>query len=71
MDDGIDAATVETVVRLFAAQTRIERQLALLAPFHRLFRYWHVFHLPFAIVMFVVLAVHVAVAVAFGYGWPL
>ena len=48
---------------------RRELQIALLHPFQRLFRYWHVFHLPLAIVMFLILAVHVALAVLFGYAW--
>jgi hypothetical protein len=67
---GVAQREVAGLTGLLEEQMRIERQLALLAPFHRLFRYWHVFHLPFAIVMFVILAVHIGVAVAFGYGWP-
>jgi hypothetical protein len=41
----------------------------LLDPFGRLFRYWHAVHLPLAILMSVILLVHIAVAVLFGYGW--
>lgn len=33
----------------------------------RLFHHWHVFHRPFVWVMFLVIAVHVAVALLFGY----
>ena len=51
-------------------QLKIEQQLALLAPFQKLFRYWHLLHLPLAIVMFVIVAVHVVVATMFGYGVP-
>lgn len=50
-------------------ESRIEQQLRLLQPFQRAFRYWHAFHLPLALVMFIVLAGHVAVAVMFGYTW--
>ena len=50
-------------------EARIEQQLRILKPFQRAFRYWHTFHLPLAAVMFLVLGVHVAVAVAFGYTW--
>lgn len=49
----------------------IEQQIALLTPFQRLFRYWHLFHLPLTIVMFLILAVHVTVAILFGYTWVL
>lgn len=36
---------------------------------HRLFHYWHVFHRPFALIMYLFMAVHVAVAWMTGYGW--
>jgi len=49
----------------------IEQQIVLLTPFQRLFRYWHLFHLPLTIVMFLILAVHVTVAILFGYTWVL
>lgn len=48
---------------------RLSRERALLEPFQRLFGYWHAFHLPLAIVMLLVLAVHIGVAIAFGYAW--
>lgn len=57
---------LETLLR---EEERLERQIALLHPFQRLFRYWHIFHLPLAILMFLILGVHVAVAVVFGYAW--
>lgn len=59
------------LVVLLERQAKIEQQILLMQPFQRLFRYWHVFHLPLAILMFVILAVHIAVAAMFGYAWPL
>jgi hypothetical protein len=59
------------VVALALEEARLGMQTALLKPFQRLFRYWHVFHLPLAIVMFLILAVHVTVAILFGYAWVL
>ena len=35
----------------------------------KLFKYWHVVHLPFAITMFVIMFVHIAVTIIFGYRW--
>jgi hypothetical protein len=35
----------------------------------RLFYYWHAIHLPFTIIMFVTLALHVTVAILLGYRW--
>jgi len=34
-----------------------------------LFHHWHVFHKPFAVIMYVFMAVHVAVVIATGYGF--
>ena len=57
---------LETLAR---RHRRLQQERALLAPFERLFRYWHTFHLPFAITMGLILLVHIAVAIAFGYAW--
>jgi hypothetical protein len=57
------------VVDLALEEAKLRRQIALVQPFRKLFHYWHVFHLPLAIVMFVILTVHVTVATLFGYGW--
>lgn len=45
--------------------TKIER----LETMQKLFKYWHVAHLPFAIIMLVIVVVHVAITLAFGYTW--
>lgn len=57
------------VLTLVDEQRKLRRQALLLQPFQRLFRYWHVIHLPLAIVMFLILAVHVTVSILFGYTW--
>lgn len=67
---GVPAPLRAQLAHLIAEQVRLEQQIAWLRPFQRLFRYWHIFHLPLALLMFVILAVHVAVAAMFGYAWP-
>jgi len=34
-----------------------------------LFRYWHVAHLPFALIMLIIMVIHVSVVLFFGYKW--
>ncbi len=34
-----------------------------------LFKYWHVIHLPFALIMLIIMTIHVGVALYFGYTW--
>ena len=35
----------------------------------KLFRYWHIAHLPFALIMLIIMVIHVGVTLAFGYKW--
>lgn len=44
---------------------RIER----LNKMQGLFKYWHVAHLPFALIMLIIVVLHVGVTLAFGYTW--
>lgn len=59
----------ERVVRVVERQLQVEHQMAHLMPFQKLFKYWHILHLPLAIAMFVIVAVHVTVATLFGFGF--
>jgi hypothetical protein len=54
-----------------AARTRVvlARRIAMLERLRVVFHHWHVVHLPFSIVMFAILFIHVGVAIAFGYRW--
>jgi len=36
---------------------------------HQLFHYWHVVHKPFAVIMYVIMVIHIAVDVLMGYRW--
>lgn len=54
---------------LLHQQRTLERQIVLLHPFQQMFKFWHLFHLPLAILMFVIMIGHVAIAVLFGYAW--
>ena len=66
---GVPQPDRQRVVALATRRRRLDEQLLLLPSFQRLFKYWHNLHLPMAVVMFVVLAVHVGVSVALGYTW--
>ena len=59
----------EEVIDLLMESVELKHRRSLLSPFQRLFGYWHVLHIPLASVMFVTLAIHVGVAIAFGYTW--
>ncbi|MFZ2323061.1 MAG: hypothetical protein WAV89_05115 [Ignavibacteriaceae bacterium] len=51
------------------AEIILSRRVGMLRTMQRLFRYWHIAHLPFAIVMFIIMLIHVLVTITFGYKW--
>lgn len=63
-------ANRKEVTRLVGQQLELEQSLSIMVPFQRLFRYWHLLHLPLAIAMFIILGLHIGIAIAFGYAWP-
>jgi len=48
---------------------RVSKRIERLQLMQKLFRYWHVVHLPFAIIMLVIMIIHVIVTLMFGYKW--
>ena len=55
--------------RVVQQKALARRRILLWDRAHELFHYWHVLHKPFALVMYLFMAVHVAVAVMTGYAW--
>lgn len=56
-------------VQLAWRKIKLQRRVMALNQVQRLFHYWHVFHKPFAIIMYIIMLVHVGVAVWLGYAW--
>lgn len=57
------------VIRLVAREIQAAGRINRLQTMQKLFKYWHVAHLPFAIVMLIIMVIHVAITIAFGYRW--
>jgi len=57
------------VLKLVNHEISISRRIDRLVTMQNLFKYWHVVHLPFALVMLVIMVIHVAVTIVFGYKW--
>ncbi len=57
------------VLSLVHHEISINRRIDRLTTMQNLFKYWHVAHLPFALVMLVIMVIHVAVTIVFGYRW--
>lgn len=57
------------LIQSLKSEISMKRKLHRLELMQRLFRYWHIAHLPFALIMLIIMIIHVAVALTLGYYW--
>lgn len=57
------------IMRLTRMEIRLNRKIDRLITMQNLFKYWHVAHLPFALMMLIIMVIHVIVTITFGYRW--
>ena len=57
------------IISLVKSDITINRRIETLDLMKNLFKYWHVAHLPFAMVMLIIMVIHVGVTILFGYRW--
>ena len=57
------------IIKLVNNEISLNRRIDRLTTMQNLFKYWHVAHLPFAIIMLIIMIIHVAVTIVFGYKW--
>lgn len=57
------------VISLVKTDIRLSRRIERLDRMKDLFRYWHVAHLPFALIMLIIMVIHVGITILFGYRW--
>ncbi|MBT8296690.1 MAG: hypothetical protein KJO52_00020 [Maribacter sp.] len=59
----------KSIVKMVKSEISLTRKIARLQTMQRLFKYWHVAHMPFALIMLVIVVIHIGVTLAFGYKW--
>ena len=57
------------VMKLVGNEMTLNARISRLQTMQKLFKYWHVAHLPFALIMLVIMVIHVAITIVFGYKW--
>lgn len=65
----VDHRGLREVSNLARRQMSLSQQVRLLDATHRIFRYWHAAHRPFAITAVIAVTIHVVVVVAVGATW--
>ena len=59
------------IIQLIKNDISLNRKIDRLTTMQKLFKYWHVAHLPFAFLMLIIMIIHVVVTIVFGYRWIL
>ena len=57
------------IIQLVKNELSLNHRIERLQTMQNLFKYWHVAHLPFALVMLVIMIIHVGVTLVFGFKW--
>jgi hypothetical protein len=57
------------ILDLVKSDISLNRRIDSLVTMQNLFKYWHVAHLPFALVMLIIMVIHIIVTIVFGYRW--
>jgi hypothetical protein len=65
----LPSAESKKIMELATNDIRLNRRIEQLETMQNFFKYWHVIHLPFALVMLIIMIIHVGVTVLFGYRW--
>jgi hypothetical protein len=67
--DKLPKSENKKILALVNDDIMLNRKIERLETMQNLFEYWHVAHFPFAIVMLIIMIIHVAVTIVFGYRW--
>ncbi len=65
----LDPKDIKGIMKMVSTEMGLTRKIQRLVTMQKLFRYWHIAHLPFALIMLIIMIVHVGVTLAFGYTW--
>ncbi len=58
-----------SILKKVMEERSLSRKISRLETMKKWFEYWHVIHMPFALIMLVIVIIHVIVAFTFGYKW--
>ncbi|MCF6181805.1 hypothetical protein [Lutibacter sp.] len=58
-----------TILKMVKKEKSLSGKIARLQTMQKLLKYWHVIHLPFALIMLVIVIIHVIVTLTLGYKW--
>lgn len=68
-ENGLTTSDMRQVTKLVHSELSLNNRIERLATMQKLFKYWHVAHLPFALIMLIIMVIHVVVTLMMGARW--
>jgi len=69
LSEGISKRDLKKIKHLIHNEKKLNRRIARLDKMKNMFKYWHFAHLPFALILIIIMLIHVGVVLTFGYKW--
>ena len=66
---GVSKAAIRKAVTLASREIALTDQVRMLEATQRVFKFWHIAHMPFALTALIAVTVHVVVVIAVGQTW--
>lgn len=60
---------ITSIIKMVKNEKKLSGRIARLETMQRLFKYWHVAHMPFALIMLIIVIIHIGITLTFGYKW--
>jgi hypothetical protein len=65
----LSSQAIAQMLGIIKRKAMLQRRISMWNAIHQLFHYWHVIHKPFAIIMYIIMFIHILIAVYVGYTW--
>ena len=69
LKSGVSKKNINEIKKISKQKLLLSNRIGYLRIFQNLFKYWHIVHLPFALIMLLIMLIHIGVTVTFGYKW--
>ncbi|MFM8448692.1 MAG: hypothetical protein ACKOAY_01180 [Haliscomenobacter sp.] len=67
--EGLSRRDQKKILQLVRNEISLNNRIERLHTMQNLLKYWHIAHLPFALIMLVIMVIHVGITLLFGYHW--
>ena len=68
-NSNLDRKAQNEILKLAREEMMLSSKIGRLQQMQKLFKLWHVVHMPFAIIMLIIVLIHIGVTIALGYKW--